>query len=116
MKLNVAAERRETKNREGRTKGLWGPARTVGLIVAVGLFLTGSAMALDSIDLSEPAEAVGAGECPKLTQIKYPFLSCSDAVTESKDNAPTWANTRQIPIQTEFVEGRGYFGDELNQN
>lgn len=90
--------------------GVIGFASTLCLLAASG------ALALDGIDLSEPAEATAAGECPKLIQIKYPFLSCKDGEIGSADGDATWDNSRKIPIQSEFIEGNGYWGPDLNSD
>lgn len=89
----------------------WGVA-----FAAFGLLLAGPAMALDGIDLSEAPEPPAAGECSRLVQIKYPFLSCPTGEIGLAGGDATWENSRQIPIQSEFNEGNGYWGDELNQD
>jgi hypothetical protein len=112
MKLEVAAARvvGSLAGRINRTK--W-----IGITVALAVALcAGTAIALDGIDLSEPAAEVGAGECPRLIQIKYPFLSCRDGVIGQADGDETWESTRQIPTQSKFIEGNGYWGDDLNRD
>jgi hypothetical protein len=44
------------------------------LAVAAGLVLAGPAMALDTI--SPSAVSAATGDCPVLTGIKYPWISC----------------------------------------
>ena len=78
-------------------------------------FVAGTAMALDGINLSEPAEEVAAGECPRLIQIKYPFISCSDGQIGMAEGDDSWENSRQIPLQRDWVEGTGWWGPDQNQ-
>lgn len=92
------------------------PAGIFGLAAALSLTWAGPVRALDGIDLSKPAEAPAPGECPRLIQIKYPFLSCENGVIGLADGDSTWENTRQIPTQSDFIEGNGYWGDELNRD
>ena len=87
---------------------------TLGL--TLGVMSAGSALALDGIDLSVAAEPTAAGECPRLIQIKYPFLNCHDGEIGLADGDATWENSRRIPIGSEFVEGNGYWGDDLNSD
>jgi hypothetical protein len=93
----------------------WMLTTIVGAGAAICVMSASSALALDGIDLSQPAEATAPGECPKLIQIKYPFISCKEGVIGLADGDATWENSRQIPIGSEFVEGNGYWGDDLNQ-
>jgi hypothetical protein len=86
-----------------------------GSAMAAVLCGAGPALALDGIDLTEPAEAAAEGECPRLIQIKYPFLSCKNGEIGLADGNATWENSRQIPRQSDFMEGNGYWGDELNR-
>lgn len=83
----------------------------------------GSAAALDGIDLSEAPAAPAAGECPALIQIKYPFLSCaggdgSPTLVQAKPLAPnsSWESARQIPPMSDWTEGDGTWGPDLNQD
>jgi len=73
-------------------------------------------MALEGIDLSSPPEATAPGVCPKLIQIKYPFLKCETTVIGLAGGDATWENARRIPIGSEFVEGDGYWGVDLNED
>ena len=133
MKLDVAVaaartvvERNETRIRRSGASLRW-RLTTIGLGTAFFVMSAGSALALDGIDLSEapievngidlsqPAEATAPGECPRLIQIKYPFISCKSGVIGLADGDATWENSRQIPIGSDFVEGNGYWGDDLNQ-
>lgn len=132
MKLNVAADRiiLDGTERETRRLGVflrWTLLTVVGSCAAFCLMSASSAIALDeidlteppievnAIDLSQPAEATAPGECPKLIQIKYPFISCKNNVIGLADGDATWENSRQIPVGSEFIEGNGYWGDDLNQ-
>jgi hypothetical protein len=132
MKLDVAADRIivEGTEREARRLGVslrWMLMIIVGSCVAFCVMSASSAIALDGMDLSEPAievnvidlsqpaEATAPGECPKLIQIKYPFISCKGGAMGLAGGDATWENSRQIPIGSEFVEGNGYWGDDLNQ-
>jgi len=132
MKLNVAADRIILDGTEGETRRLgvslrWTLLMVVRSCAAFCVMSASSAIALDeidlteppievnAIDLSQPAEATAPGECPRLIQIKYPFISCKNNVIGLADGDATWENSRQIPIGSEFVEGNGYWGDDLNQ-
>jgi hypothetical protein len=88
------------------------------LNVAAALFVflcsAGAAMALDGIDLSQPAEEVADGECPRLVQIKYPFLSCSDGQIGMAEADETWDNSRRIPMMSRWTESDGWWGPDLN--
>ena len=86
-----------------------------------GLWLAaGTASAWEGIDLSGPPPAEEEGQvadkdaCPKLIQIKYPFLTCTNGLIDRPDANATWENSRRIPLQTDFLEGDGYFGPDLN--
>jgi hypothetical protein len=79
-------------------------------------FSSGAALALDGIDLSVPAEEVGEGECSRLIQIKYPFLSCANGEIGLADGDATWENSRQIPLQSSWIEGDGYWGPSYNED
>ena len=74
----------------------------------------GVAFALDGIDLSEPAEAVEEGACSRLVQIKYPFISCSNGEIGQSSQDETWENSRHIQIMSDWTEGDGAWGPELN--
>ncbi|MEM9177634.1 MAG: hypothetical protein AAGC67_20685 [Myxococcota bacterium] len=83
---------------------------------AAATMLASSATALDGIDLNEPLEPTGAGECPRLVQIKYPFLSCANGQIGQSDADETWENARQLPQQGAWNEGDGAWGPDQNQN
>jgi hypothetical protein len=83
------------------------------LSCSLGL-LVGSASALDGIDLSSPAEPTADGECPRLIQIKYPFLSCADGQIGQSDANETWDNSRQIPMMSDWTEGDSVFGPDFS--
>lgn len=94
------------------------------------LTFSGSAAALDGINLSRPATDPGAAEaaddCPPLTRIRHPFLC--DAEGAGAEGArsllqarptnpnPTWERTRQIPRMSDWTEGEGTWGPDLNQD
>lgn len=82
---------------------------------AVALLAT-HASALEGIDLSSPSEPAGEGECPRLVQIKYPFLSCVNGQIGQSDANETWENSRQLPQQGRWNEGDGAFGPDQNQD
>ena len=89
--------------------------RLVGALALSSLLLVaGQATALDGIDLSSPAEATAAGECPQLIKIKYPGLACATGQIGQSDANETWDNTRHLQRQSGWTEGDGYFGPELN--
>jgi len=89
--------------------------RIAVLAIAVIALWAGPGLALDGIDLGEPLAPPAEGECPRLIQIKYPFLSCAKGQIGLADGNATWANSRQMPLQDEFLEGDGYWGPELNR-
>ena len=81
-----------------------------------GALLATQAGALEGIDLSAPPEPTAEGECPRLVQIKYPFLSCANGQIGQSDANETWENSRQLPRQGRWNEGDGAFGPDQNQN
>jgi hypothetical protein len=78
--------------------------------------VAGSASALEGIDLSSPAVEAAEGECPRLIQIKYPFLSCTSGQIGLADADENWDNSRRIPIQSDWIEGDTVWGPDLNMN
>ena len=106
--LNHAAvvSRSNARTRRGGVAAL-----TVSLLFAGGL-LAGSASALEGIDLSSPAEPTAAGECPRLIQIKYPFLGCTNGQIGLSDANETWEDARQIPRMTDWTEGDAAWGPD----
>lgn len=99
-----------------RTRGASLLGSVVSLGLGLGLILPGVASAGEGIDLSQPAEVTAEGECPRLIQIKYPFLDCGSGQIGMADGDDTWENSRQIPLAFDWVEGDGYFGPDLNQD
>jgi len=98
-------------------------AALLTLSFAVSFFaLAPAALALDAIDLAEPQGAPASGECPLLVRIKYPFLSCAAEEGQALLQArplraePAWSNTRQIPLMSDWTEGDGAWGPDLNQD
>jgi hypothetical protein len=124
MKLDVAAVAvvvvvavgDEVNGRGVSTSPGWVRSGIVGFASALCLMFAGSALALDGIDLSKPGEMVAEGECSKLVQIKYPFLKCQEGEIGLAEGDATWENSRKIPIQSEFIEGNGYWGPDLNSD
>jgi hypothetical protein len=106
---------------------MWATSILTLLLGLSFLLIAGTASALDVIDISAQAAAANDAEatdatksaddaaCPRLIQIKYPFLHCAKGEIGMSDGDDDWENSRQIPMQTEFVEGNGYFGPDLNQ-
>ena len=89
-------------------------------LATIGILFAGAAQALEGIDLSSSAEeadekSAQAG-CPKLVQIKYPFLKCSNGQIGLAEGNDTWENSRRIPLQSEWTEGNGIFGPDLNMD
>ncbi len=101
--------------------------------VLLTLTFTGSAFALDGIDLSKPAIDPGAEEaapaaddCAPLTKIRYPFLCAAegDGVEGERplvqarpvNPNPSWESARQIPRMSDWTEGNGTWGPDLNQD
>lgn len=97
------------------------PCALVGLLLLVG---AGAAPALDGIEIGPGAAGGGtegegeatADGCSRLFRIKYPFLSCVGGRIGSRAVSATWENSRRIPIQSEWIEGEGAWGPELNQD
>ena len=87
--------------------------RLAGLIAAAAM-LASPALALDGIDLSSPAEPTAPGECPRLVQIKYPFLSCPNGQIGQSDADENWDNSRRLPMQSDWNEGDAYWGPSPN--
>jgi len=86
------------------------------LVLSLVVFLfSGVASALDGLDLSNPPEDAQDEACPRLFQIKYPFLVCGDSKAPSPAEQPNWQNTRRIPYGFDFTEGDGYWGPNLNE-
>ena len=85
-------------------------------LVAGLMTLALSASALEGIDLNEPLEPAAEGECPRLIQIKYPFLPCADGQIGQSEENETWENSRQLPQQGSWNEGDGAWGPDRNQN
>jgi hypothetical protein len=88
-------------------------------LATAGLLFAGTAQALDGIDLSASPEAAEEGAvegCPRLIQIKYPFLKCTNGQIGLAAGDDTWENSRRIPMQSEWTEGNGVFGPELNMD
>lgn len=108
--LNHAAVVHSSRPRRFQAAGLF----TNVVFWCLGLVFATSAAALDSIDLSVEPPPLAEGECPRLIQIKYPFLRCADGEIGLSEGNDTWQNARQIPRGGEFIEGNGYWGDELN--
>jgi hypothetical protein len=113
--LNHAAAVLEPNTRARRT--LTGTL-SIAVIVPVSLaffavsLAASSASAADGIDLSVPAEPAAEGECPRLIQIKYPFLSCANGQIGQSAEDETWDNSRRIPRGSIFVELDGYWGPD----
>lgn len=90
-------------------------AAAVLVLSLVLFFFSGTAFALDDFDLSNPPEPVEDEACARLFQIKYPFLACGAVASASPDGEVTWENSRRIPIMSDFTEGDGYWGPDLNE-
>lgn len=109
MKLKIAAALFQSERRVR--------ARMIISLALAGLllFFSGTAMALDGIDLSGPLDEDDGGGCSELVQIKYPFLNCRDGEIGSTDYGENWDNHRQIPLMSDWAEGDGYWGPSLNE-
>ena len=86
-------------------------ALVAGLVCAAG-----AAGALDGIDLSAPVSVPAEGECPRLVQIKYPFVSCPSGEIGQSEADEVWNNSRHLQRQSDWTEGDGYFGPILHPN
>ena len=92
------------------------PIARCALCAVLFLAFAGVSSALEGIDLSADPSIPAEGECSRLVQIKYPFLSCRDGETTQSDVEEVWENTRRLPHQSDWTEGNGYFGPLLNPN
>lgn len=91
------------------------PARLVALTAsALLLLVAGGASALEGIDLSAAPAPTAEGECPRLIQIKYPFLACEGGQIGLSGADETWENSRQIPELGTWTESEGAYGPDLN--
>ena len=86
-----------------------------GVALALGIYAT-TAQALPGIDLSSPLPPVAEGECPRLIQIKYPFLSCANGEIGQSDADENWENSRRMPLQSDWNEGDAVWGPSPNDN
>ncbi len=82
----------------------------------LALLFANSAAALEGIDLSQPLPATAPGECPLLVQIKYPFLTCASGQIGQSGASELWEDSRQIPKMSDWTEGNGTWGPDLNQD
>jgi hypothetical protein len=85
----------------------------LALILALGL--AAPAAALEPICLKAALAELGPDQCPLLTRIKYPWLSChtdSDGVVvaEIGRGGDSWERSRRIPWLGAWSEGNGYWG------
>ncbi len=89
-----------------------------GALLILGM--AAPALALESICLSKSAAVADAAaaeegtQCPRLTRIKYPFLSCSRDARGQLVLDPVAGGeiARRLPQQSEFVEGDGAWGPD----
>ena len=108
--LNHAAA--ETSNRSALWRGqaslapalITAALTTAALATAALTMMPGTALALDGIDLSSEPEPVAEGECPRLIQIKYPFLSCASGQIGLSDADETWETERRMIRQGDWTE------------
>jgi hypothetical protein len=102
-------------------------------VALLTLTFTGSASAIDGIDLSKPATEPGAEEtapaaddCAPLTKLRYPFLCAAEGAGAEGARSllqarpvnpnPSWESARQIPRMSDWTEGNGTWGPDLNQD
>lgn len=85
------------------------------VLLAVGLCAL-TANAETGIDLGEQPEPETQVVCPALTEIKYPFMACTEGKLWTVDTHATWENSRRIPLMSEWTEGDGTWGPDLNMN
>ncbi len=112
MKLDAAAH----PSRTPRSIPSIATLSSTALMALMVFLIPAGAMALDGIDLNEPPEATAAGECPRLIQIKYPFLSCVNGQIAMAEGNDSWENSRRLPLQSRFIEGDGFWGPNLNSD
>lgn len=100
MKLNVAAALLQS-NRRVRVQPI------VSLVLASLLFFfSGAVIAADEGGDSQAVQ----DEAPA------PEPPANDGETEATVENATWENSRQIPLQSRWTEGDGYWGPSLNQD
>jgi hypothetical protein len=92
-------------------------------IAAMVLLAAPGALALDGIDISDSgpetltdATETDAGTCPRLTQIKYPFIDCEQDdlgnVVLKDYGSPGWSLEGRVPKGFPFTDGEGYWGPD----
>lgn len=83
----------------------------------IGLALPTVAAHADSgIDLNDRPDPEFKEYCPALTEIKYPFLQCTDGNLWSVDSDATWENSRRIPRMSDWTESDGHWGPHQNMD
>ena len=73
-----------------------------------------SASAVTPLSLEDTQRELGPNDCPVLTQVKYPWLTCAVSATGGRtiSNATvapnaTWDADKRIPRGHVFVDGQG---------
>jgi hypothetical protein len=102
MKLNVAAALLQSKRRV-RIRLI------VSLVLASLLFLcSGVVIAAD--------DAEGGDSQSVESEDPAPEAQADDSETQPSFENATWENSRQIPLESRWTEGDGYWGPSLNQD
>jgi len=107
--LNLAAAVSTVSRRSARARVFFLALLAVGLCAV-------SANAETGIDVGEQPAAETQAVCPALTEIKYPFLPCTEGKLWDVDSHATWENSRRIPLMSEWTESDGAWGPDLNGN
>ena len=79
----------------------------MALVFAVTLLWEGGALAESGAPASPLQQSGAAVECPDLTRVKYPFLSCAKAEFGTVvvfGGSPTILPTREMPALDPYVE------------
>jgi hypothetical protein len=101
------------RKRKGRLSALSAVSTLALTLAPAAGLLARPASALDTLSL--PVEETAAGECPRLTQIKYPWIACDTTASGAKilrtpRGDQTYQSERRMPSWSDFVDGLGYFG------
>jgi len=91
--------------------------RRFALALILGLGLAAPASALEPICLKAAMAELGPDECPLLTRIKYPWITCHTdsrgvVIAETGRGGDSWERSRQIPWLGDWSEGDAYWGPE----
>ena len=83
----------------------------------VGALVAAPALSHDAMSPDEAAVETAADECPTLTRIKYPWLTCSTNAFGVKSvnvdvRSASWESEKRIPRQGKWIRRLAYYGPE----